>query len=92
MVQNEHRRHRAASEAKQALHQNLYFMTVGCLCSCEGLWELSAVTASECRGGTHDGAGVDVIRAALAVLHLQGDPGVIIWNTRDFGYFLVMNM
>lgn len=71
-------RYRATAEAKQALHQNLYFPTVGCLCCCEGLWELSAATASECRGGTHNGAGVDVIRVALAVLHLQGDPGVII--------------
>ena len=30
---------------------------------------------------TYDGAGVDVIRVSLAVLHLQGDSGVIIWNT-----------
>lgn len=36
------------------------------------------MTASGCRGATHDGAGVDVIGAALAVLHLQGDPGVVV--------------
>lgn len=72
MVQNGH------AEAKQALQQNVYFAPVGCLCCSGGLWELSAVRASECRGATHDGAGVDVIGAALAVLHLQGDPGVVV--------------
>lgn len=36
------------------------------------------MAALECRGGTYDGAGVDVIRVALAALHLQGDSGVII--------------
>lgn len=72
--------HTAAAEAKQALHQNLDFTTAGCLC-----WELRAAPAWECRGATHDGAGVDVVRAALAVLHLQGDPGVIVCNTNgDF--------
>lgn len=37
-------------------------------------------TKLECRGGTYDRAGIDVIWVSLAVLHLQGDPGVIIWN------------
>lgn len=77
MVQNV-----AAAEAKQALNQNLYFTTVGCLCSCEGLWDPGTAAALECRGGTHDRAGVDVIRVALAVLHLQGDSGVIVCNTK----------
>lgn len=31
-----------------------------------------------CGGATHDGAGVDVVGAALAALRLQGDPGVIV--------------
>ena len=30
------------------------------------------------RVGTHDGAGVDVVRAAVAVLRFQPDPGVVI--------------
>lgn len=30
------------------------------------------------RGGTHDGAGVDVVRAAVAVFRLQQDPGVVV--------------
>lgn len=38
-------------------------------------------TKLECRGGTYNRAGVDVIRVALAVLHLQRDSGVIICNT-----------
>lgn len=49
-----------------------------------GPWEPGASAAwsaeLECRGCTHDRAGVDVVRVALAVLHLQGDSGVIIWK------------
>lgn len=72
--------------AKQALHPKFVFHS-GRLLLFLRLWGRgrcggAAAARRECRGATHDGAGVDVIRAALAALRLQGDPGVIICNTK----------
>lgn len=71
---------RPALELSKRYIQNLYFTAAGCFCSCDCGAVGGAAARGECRGATHDGAGVDVIRAALAVLRLQGDPGVIICN------------
>lgn len=67
--------------AKRALLQNVYLTNGRPPPRPRGGGAGAAVADLECRGGTYDRAGVDVIRAALAVLHLQADSGVIVWNT-----------
>lgn len=75
------------AEANQVLHLNVYSVRRAVSqCGPRGtsgerapgvVWSGAEL---KCRGGTHNGAGVDVIGVGLAVLHFQGDSGVIVWK------------